>query len=123
MMPATQIIPGKLLGELIAIDDQKLAAVLVSGIELDSRNVAPGDMFIACKGFVVDGRNFIDQAIAAGAVAVLAESDVKSEWSVNSERNGVPVIAVANLTQQLSEIAGRFFNHASARSRWQATGR
>jgi UDP-N-acetylmuramoyl-L-alanyl-D-glutamate--2,6-diaminopimelate ligase len=48
----------------------------VSGIALDSRLVRPGDLFVAVPGEQHDGRKFIGQAIANGAVAVVAEPSV-----------------------------------------------
>lgn len=47
----------------------------VAGVEYDSRQVKPGDVFIAIKGESSDGNKFIKQAIAAGAVAVITDSD------------------------------------------------
>ena len=47
------------------------AQLPITGLTIDSRNVAPGDLFIALKGEHVDGANFITQAIQRGAVAVL----------------------------------------------------
>ncbi|MDG1773178.1 MAG: UDP-N-acetylmuramoyl-L-alanyl-D-glutamate--2,6-diaminopimelate ligase [Oceanicoccus sp.] len=111
MMAATESNNQKPLGELIEVSDQTLAAIQVSGVELDSRQVSAGDMFLACAGFAVDGRDYIDQAIAAGAVAVLAEQN--DQWANYSERNGVPVLVVENLSQKISGIAGQFFDHPS----------
>jgi UDP-N-acetylmuramoyl-L-alanyl-D-glutamate--2,6-diaminopimelate ligase len=46
----------------------------VSGIEYDSRQVKPGDVFIAMHGETSDGNQFIDRALAAGAVAIVSDS-------------------------------------------------
>src|SRR5579884_2525583 len=43
----------------------------VNGVEYDSRRVKPGNVFVAMRGESSDGNKFIDQAIAAGAVAVV----------------------------------------------------
>ncbi len=45
--------------------------VEITGIAADSRIVSPGNLFIAKKGSVSDGTEFIAQAVAAGAVAIL----------------------------------------------------
>lgn len=42
-------------------------------IKTDSRKVQPGDTFVAIKGLTVDGHDYIDKAIAAGAVKIVAE--------------------------------------------------
>jgi UDP-N-acetylmuramoyl-tripeptide--D-alanyl-D-alanine ligase len=46
-----------------------------SGAFLDSRKVRPGSLFVAIKGKNVDGRNFIPQALANGAVGVIEGED------------------------------------------------
>src|SRR6202162_6737150 len=46
----------------------------VAGVEYDSRRVRPGTVFVAMKGETSDGNRFIDQAIAAGAVAIVTDS-------------------------------------------------
>lgn len=85
--------------------------VTVSGVNLDSRLVRQGDLFIACFGKNHDAREYIDQVIAAGAAAVLAESGGK--WQGAELRNSVPVIAIDNLAARVSEIAGRFYSDPS----------
>ena len=83
--------------------------VAVSGIKLDSRQVANGDLFVAVPGYVTDGRDYINTAIAAGARAILAEGS-----SLRYEENGGAVcVFMPGVKEQLSEIAGRFFNHPS----------
>ncbi|MSP53768.1 MAG: UDP-N-acetylmuramoyl-L-alanyl-D-glutamate--2,6-diaminopimelate ligase, partial [Gammaproteobacteria bacterium] len=47
----------------------------ITGLALSSKAVNPGDLFFAFPGVATDGRKFIDDAIAKGAVAVLAEGD------------------------------------------------
>lgn len=51
--------------------------VEISGVEIDSRQVKPGNLFIAIRGFTVDGHHYISQAIENGAVAVLVEEQVQ----------------------------------------------
>jgi UDP-N-acetylmuramoyl-L-alanyl-D-glutamate--2,6-diaminopimelate ligase len=47
--------------------------VSVLGITCDSRQVMPGSLFVAYRGVVADGHEFVHQAVARGAVAVVAE--------------------------------------------------
>lgn len=51
--------------------------VEIQGIEIDSRFVKPGDLFIALRGFTVDGHQYVHQAIEKGAVAVLVEEPLE----------------------------------------------
>lgn len=50
--------------------------VEIHGITQDSRTVRPGTLFVAVPGLHVDGRAFVDQAVRAGAAAVLVERGV-----------------------------------------------
>lgn len=47
----------------------------ITGIEYDSRRVKPGNVFVAMRGESSDGNRFVDQALAAGAVAIVTDSD------------------------------------------------
>jgi UDP-N-acetylmuramoyl-L-alanyl-D-glutamate--2,6-diaminopimelate ligase len=49
----------------------------VSGVEYDSRQVKPGDVFVAMRGESSDGNQFIDKAVAAGAVAIVSDSQTE----------------------------------------------
>jgi UDP-N-acetylmuramyl-tripeptide synthetase len=87
------------------------AAIAVSAVAIDSRDVRPGTLFLALKGHSRDARDFIPAAIAAGAVAVFAEQDER--WPEHTLVNGVPVIVVAELARHAGEITSRFFDHPS----------
>ena len=69
MMTLQQLLPNTTL-------PATAAGVVLSGLQLDSRKVMPGDAFLAVQGVASDGRQFVSQAIAAGAVAVLAEAEI-----------------------------------------------
>lgn len=87
---------------------QDFPDVDIAGLKLDSRQVTHGDCFVAVPGYQVDGRNFVSQALAAGAVAVLQQAN---SFSVDVSR-GVPILCVPHLNEQLSAIAGRFYQSA-----------
>lgn len=69
-------------------------ALEVTGITADSRKVKPGFLFAALQGVSKDGRDYIDGAIKAGAVAILTD-DRPGEWSVPSIKAGEPRLALA----------------------------
>ena len=48
----------------------------VSGVEMDSRDVRSGDLFVALKGEAMDGHAFVDKAFANGAIAALVDRPV-----------------------------------------------
>ncbi len=112
-MPANASPASFTLGQLLPEAILAAAADLpLNGLALDSRKLMPGDVFIAVAGDRVDGRQFIDQALARGAVAVLVEAGSAAqavEW-----RGEVPLVAVPDLRQRLSALAARFYQDPSA---------
>jgi len=83
--------------------------IRIQDIKLDSRQVNPGDLFVALKGAELDGTAFIGNAVKRGAVAVAVDA------SQTAEANGcvVPVIGINNIEQRLGELADRFFQQPS----------
>lgn len=90
---------------------EKRMNVTVTGVQMDSRLLRKGDVFIACFGKNHDARNYIGDAITREAVAVLVESG--GEWQGITQINEVPIIAIDNLAAKISEIAGRFYANPS----------
>ena len=60
--------------EVNAMDDA-LSRIEITGVTCDSRRVKPGYVFAALSGRNVDGRKFIDDAVAAGAAAVIISNE------------------------------------------------
>lgn len=87
----------------------------LTGIELDSRNIVLGNLFVAVKGSKTDGRSYVGYAIKKGAVAVLLESwnDITIFKKYGYHFDKIPVIYVNQLPRYLSDIAGSFYNHPS----------
>ncbi len=102
----------KTLADLVGWDrpvSAVLAGIPVRGLQLDSRCIGEDDVFIACKGVAQDGRDFIREAVAMGAVAVLAERD--EQWPEDRDCDGVPVLVVDQLSHKVSELAAVFYDH------------
>ena len=79
----------------------RLAAIGIvpTGVADDSRQVRPGDLFLAYPGDLADGRTFIGDALARGAVAIL--------WQVGDDFAWNPAWTAANLqVDQLRALAG-----------------
>ena len=107
----------------------ELEEIKVSGLQIDSRQVNDGELFMAYPGHVADGRHFIQQAVEAGAKVVLLEqqdSDLILKNLLNDNQqvtasdktlSGVynykeaVLIPVSNLSQQVSNIASRFYGN------------
>jgi UDP-N-acetylmuramoyl-L-alanyl-D-glutamate--2,6-diaminopimelate ligase len=67
------------LGALIGSDD----GAQVTGFAIDHRKVAPGNVFGAFQGHIVNGEDYIPAAIAAGAIAVVARADAQVDGAVH----------------------------------------
>jgi UDP-N-acetylmuramoyl-L-alanyl-D-glutamate--2,6-diaminopimelate ligase len=96
------------LGGLVDVPDR----LEVSDITQDSRSVTPGAAFLACQGRTHHGLQFAQDAIAAGARAILWEP--APGVSAPPLAASVLVRAVPNLRAQLGYIADRFFDAPSA---------
>ena len=59
-----------------AVKGTASAEFLASGVEIDSRDVQPGDLFFALQGESMDGHRFVDMAFAKGAAAVVVDRPV-----------------------------------------------
>jgi UDP-N-acetylmuramoyl-L-alanyl-D-glutamate--2,6-diaminopimelate ligase len=83
-------------------------AVEARGVTHDSRQVAPGWIFVALRGLKTDGSQFIPQAVANGAAAAVAEGapagDVDMPWMV-----------VKDARLALALLAAEFYGHPSRR--------
>ncbi len=83
----------------------------VRGLQTDSRRVQPGDLFLAAPGMVADGRDFIGDAVASGAGAVVYETD--DGYVLRGAP--VPAFGVSGLGRKIGFIADRFFGAPSRR--------
>jgi UDP-N-acetylmuramoyl-L-alanyl-D-glutamate--2,6-diaminopimelate ligase len=118
MMAAESIFNGVALTSLLQgittvpiADDRE-----INGIALDSRQVSPGDLFLACTGGDHHGLAFAQQALSQGAAAIAWEPDsAKGRRLADQLTLPVPLLEVAKLSQQVSRIAGRFYQHPSRR--------
>ncbi|OLU17698.1 UDP-N-acetylmuramoyl-L-alanyl-D-glutamate--2,6-diaminopimelate ligase [Pseudomonas sp. PA1(2017)] len=96
-MPLNQLLP------------QASSGVLIRELTLDSRQVRPGDLFLAVPGTRQDGRVHIADAISRGAAAVAFETDGSLPMTAESAE----LVAIKGLAGQLSAIAGRFYGEPS----------
>jgi UDP-N-acetylmuramoyl-L-alanyl-D-glutamate--2,6-diaminopimelate ligase len=73
----------------------------VTGFAIDHREVAPGSVFGAFKGAVLNGEDFIGQAVDRGAVAVVARPEAEVER--------VPHLADPEPRRRFAELAAKFY--------------
>jgi len=77
----------------------------IEGISTNSSSIHPNDLFVAIPGYRVDGHNFIEHALEAGASAIVGEKDLKGL--------SVPYIQVSNSRLALAKIACQFYGNPS----------
>jgi UDP-N-acetylmuramoyl-L-alanyl-D-glutamate--2,6-diaminopimelate ligase len=82
----------------------------VTGISSDSRRAKAGDLFVAVRGISNDGHQFIDDALRAGAAAVLAESWPEKDEIPEKRPN---VVLVPNARRALALAAANFYGQPS----------
>jgi UDP-N-acetylmuramoyl-L-alanyl-D-glutamate--2,6-diaminopimelate ligase len=85
------------LGALIGTGDD----LRVTGFAIDHRKVAPGTVFGAFRGSMLNGEDFIPPAIEAGAVAVVARPELRVEGAVH--------VAAEEPRREFARIAAKFF--------------
>ena len=107
---------GPLLGVRLASVGKSLSPNdlgCVSGVTLDSRAVAPGDLYVALPGTRVHGAAFCAAAVTAGAVAVLTDPDGRARAAAT----GVPVFVLADPRGKLGEVSCWVYGNPSSRLR------
>lgn len=102
-------VPVMPLSELLGRADCLGGDTPIRGLQLDSRKVQSGDLFLAVPGEQHDGRQFIEQAVANGAAAVLAEAPVAGFV----DELPVPLVEIPELRFDVGPLAARFFGQPS----------
>ena len=97
------------LPQLLGSENGAFADIMISGMQLDSRKVQRGDLFLALPGELHDGRQFIEQAVANGAAAVVAEARVAGFVDAIP----VPLVELPELHLEAGILASRFYRNPS----------
>ncbi|MBP5506781.1 MAG: UDP-N-acetylmuramoyl-L-alanyl-D-glutamate--2,6-diaminopimelate ligase [Prevotella sp.] len=87
------------------------AGIDITGIDIDSRQVGEGFLFVAMRGTQVDGHQFIPKAITQGATAILCET------LPDSLAEGVTYVIVESTEQSVGPVATTFYGDPSRRMR------
>lgn len=90
------------------VADASNADVALSSIEVDSRLVKPGALFVAIRGSIADGNRFIPQALQHGAAALVAEQPGETS---------VPVVVVRDGRRAAQVIAETWYGQPTAQLR------
>lgn len=81
----------------------------ITGIEHDSRKIQKGDLFVAIKGFTVDGHDFIQEAIDNGAKCIIVQREVEVEGE------DITIIKVEDTILALARLSSIFYGEPSKR--------
>ncbi len=82
-----------------AITSPEAATVSIRSVHYRAQDVVPGGLFVAIRGFAADGHDFVDRAVANGAVAVVTQIPTPG---------AVPVLQVPDTRKALAQIAAAF---------------
>src|SRR5690349_8042403 len=86
----------------------------VAGLTLDSRQVRDAFLFLAIKGTQTNGQQYIEQAIAKGAAAILIDAPIDHAIQY---KQSIPIISIPDLSAKAGEIASIFYDHPSKKLR------
>ena len=99
----------ELVGKLDVLEVKGNLECDICGVQIDSRQVSEGQLFIAVKGTAADGHAYIGKALEQGAVAVLCE-DMPVETNEN-----VTYVRVENTEQSVGQVATTFYGDPTSR--------
>ena len=83
--------------------------IIIDKVQFDSRKVGKGDVFVAVKGTLSDGHDFIDKAIESGAIAIIVEE------LPNKLIEGITYVKVLDSAYALGVIASNYFDNPSSK--------
>ncbi len=105
---------------------EPIAAIPISGIASHSKQVRPGDLFVAIQGAALDGHRFIHEAIARGAAAVITQrqryqggpgADAFRAGQGSTPMRACPCVVVRDTREALVVMAARFYGRPAKRLR------
>ena len=85
--------------------------IKITGVESNSQKVESGYVFIAIKGFTVDGHDYIEKAIEAGAVAIVVQEGCDLELIKKLEN--ITIVMVPDTRKALAIISSNFYKNPS----------
>ena len=83
-------------------------SVDITGINIDSRKIMPGHLFVAIKGTQTDGHQYIEKAIQSGASAILCED-------LPTEKEGITYVQVASTEDAVGKVATLFYGDPTSK--------
>jgi UDP-N-acetylmuramoyl-tripeptide--D-alanyl-D-alanine ligase len=102
-------LPPSKIAEFLAASGDYRRDEVAQGYSIDSRTVAPGELFFAVKGERLDGHDFVDAALERGALAAVVRNDQLARFSGNSKLLAVDdtLIALQTLATAVRKLWGK----------------
>lgn len=97
----------KILSGVAVLEQTAAAECEIGELKYDSRQVKPGDVFVAITGFETDGHKYIPKAIELGASVIVCES-------IPEGGIAAPYIRVASSRRVLAQMAANYFDHPAS---------
>ena len=98
-----------IISNIGAVETRGSLDVEITALTGDSREVVPGALFVAVKGFASDGHAYIPSAIGKGAVAIVCE-EIPGQAA---DEAGVTFVKVSNSRHAIAMAADAFYGHPS----------
>ena len=100
---------NEILSKVKPLDIVGNAEVEITGVNIDSRRIEKGHLFVAIRGTQVDGHSFIQKATDLGAVAILCEQ------LPEERREGVTYVVVDSTESAVGPVATMFYNDPTSK--------
>lgn len=97
-----------ILNKINIVELSGTTSVSITNIQFDSRKVTKGSLFVAQKGFSVDGHQYLEKAISLGAAALMVED-------MDEYPEGVTVVKVKDTHLALGLAASNFYGNPSSK--------
>ena len=94
---------AELLQQVDLLETDGDTSVRINKVEVDSRQIAEGDLFIAVPGYAADGTQYVEDAVRRGAVAVVATRPVTANVACK--------VVVKDIRSAVAQIAARYFEY------------
>ena len=100
---------NEILSKVKPLDIVGNAEVEITGVNIDSRRIEKGHLFVAIRGTQVDGHSFIQKATDLGAAAILCEQ------LPEERRKGVTYVVVDSTESAVGPVATMFYNDPTSK--------
>ena len=100
---------NEILSKVKPLDIVGNAEVEITGVNIDSRRIEKGHLFVAIRGTQVDGHSFIQKATDLGAAAILCEQ------LPEERREGVTYVVVDSTESAVGPVATMFYNDPTSK--------